>query len=77
MKVLVKCEICNAETSINECVFAAHKRVIEGEEHIYCCCQIAQRKYTLKKKKGTSAEQSAQNTFADARLNSRKRKSKC
>jgi len=49
MKDLVKCEICSAETSADKCVFAIHKRVIEGEEHICCCCQVAQRKYTFKK----------------------------
>ncbi|UCH69589.1 MAG: hypothetical protein JSV29_04850 [Candidatus Bathyarchaeota archaeon] len=51
MKDLVKCEICNAQTSVDECVFATHKRVIEGEEHVYCCCVIAQRKVHIQKEK--------------------------
>ncbi len=46
MKIFVKCEICNAETFPDKCVFATHKKVIEDEEHIYCC-PIMQRKHNF------------------------------
>jgi len=43
MKIFVKCEMCNAETYPDKCVFATHKKVIEGKEYLYCC-PIMQRK---------------------------------
>jgi len=42
MKTFVyKCENCNAETPEDKCVFATHKRVIDGKEHIFCCVRCA------------------------------------
>ncbi|MDH5783655.1 MAG: transcriptional regulator [Candidatus Bathyarchaeota archaeon] len=37
MKTFVKCELCNIEISGEKCVFAVYKRVIDGEEHCFCC----------------------------------------
>jgi hypothetical protein len=33
----IKCELCNKEILEESCVFALHKRIIEGEEHCFCC----------------------------------------
>lgn len=43
MKPIVKCEMCDVEVPVDECVFATHKIVIEGKE-CACCCAIMQRK---------------------------------
>jgi len=43
MKTFVKCEMCKARVPSGTCVFAIHKRVIDGKEYIYCC-PIMQRK---------------------------------
>jgi YHS domain-containing protein len=38
MKTFVKCELCKIEISGGEkCVFAVYKRIIDGEEHYFCC----------------------------------------
>ena len=37
MKSFVKCEMCTAETPTDKCVFATHKKVIEGKEYTFCC----------------------------------------
>ncbi|MFQ6086930.1 MAG: transcriptional regulator [Candidatus Bathyarchaeia archaeon] len=38
MKTFIKCELCNANIPSGEkCVFAVHKRIIDGEEHYFCC----------------------------------------
>ena len=41
MKKFVKCEVCEAEVSVEHCEFATHKRIIDGKEYVYCCikCQ--------------------------------------
>jgi len=44
MKTFVKCETCNAKIPADKCVFATHKRVIDGKEHVYCCI-VMQRKH--------------------------------
>lgn len=41
MKTFVKCEMCNAEIPADKCVFATHKRVIDGKEYIFCCIHCA------------------------------------
>ncbi|MFQ5711766.1 MAG: transcriptional regulator [Candidatus Geothermarchaeales archaeon] len=35
------CEECEVEIPPLECVFAVHKRVIDGEEHLFCCERCA------------------------------------
>jgi len=50
MKGFVKCEMCSAEIPADKCVFATHKEVIEGKEHVFCCARCAE---TFKKKKNT------------------------
>ena len=61
MKTFVKCEICNAETPADRCIFAIHKRVIEGKEYTYCC-SIMQRKHDFNRlaidPKGSEKERS-------------------
>jgi YHS domain-containing protein len=37
MKTFIKCELCNIEISGEKCVFAVYKKVIDGEEHHFCC----------------------------------------
>ena len=49
MKTFVKCEICNADIPTDHCVFVAHKRVIDGKEHVFCCVRCT--KVFEKKKK--------------------------
>jgi len=44
MKTFVKCEMCNAEVPADRCVFATHKKVIDGKEYIFCCPTM-QRKF--------------------------------
>jgi len=34
---LIKCKLCNAEISDEKCMFVAHKKVIDSEEHYFCC----------------------------------------
>ena len=33
----IKCELCSAEIPDEKCLFADYKRVINGEEHYFCC----------------------------------------
>jgi len=42
MKTFVKCEMCNEEIPADRCVFATHKRVIDGKEYIFCCVRCAE-----------------------------------
>lgn len=42
MKTFVKCEMCNVEVPADKCVFATHKRVIDGKEYIFCCVHCAE-----------------------------------
>jgi len=42
MKTFVKCETCNAKIPTDKCVFAIHKRVIDGKEYIFCCIRCAE-----------------------------------
>ena len=48
----IKCELCNIEISCEKCEFAVHKKVIDGEEHFFCCEHHAdefERKYKKQK----------------------------
>ena len=42
MKTFVKCKMCKARVPSDTCVFAIHKRVIEGKEYIFCCIRCAE-----------------------------------
>ena len=42
MKTFVKCEMCDAEIPTEKCVFAAHKKVLDGKEHVFCCLRCAE-----------------------------------
>lgn len=33
----VTCELCNFEISGEKCVFAVHRRDIDGVQHYFCC----------------------------------------
>ncbi len=33
----VRCEMCNVEVPTEKCEFADCRRVIDGEEHYFCC----------------------------------------
>mgnify|MGYP001058421277 CR=1 FL=1 len=51
MSVFVKCRMCGIEIPEGEakkCVFASHKRIIEGKEYVFCCARCAE---TFKEKK--------------------------
>jgi hypothetical protein len=38
-----RCEQCNMKMAGGKCAFAAHVRVIDGEEHAFCCEKVAER----------------------------------
>jgi YHS domain-containing protein len=42
MKTFVKCKMCKARVPADTCVFAIHKKVIEGKEYIFCCKRCAE-----------------------------------
>jgi len=42
MKTFVKCETCNVEVPADRCVFATHRRVIDGKEYVFCCVRCAE-----------------------------------
>jgi len=42
MKTFVKCDMCNVEVPADRCVFATHRRVIDGKEYIFCCVRCAE-----------------------------------
>jgi len=46
----VKCELCDVKISCEECMFAAHKRTIDGKEHYFCCKRHAN-EFERKRKK--------------------------
>lgn len=45
----VKCEFCKAEVPMEACKLAAHRKVIEGKEYVFCCAKCAQRYRPTKK----------------------------
>jgi YHS domain-containing protein len=54
-----KCAVCNVEIGGKKCVFAVHKRIVNGEEYYFCCESHAdeferKHKEPLKKSKGTA-----------------------
>jgi len=46
MSCFVKCETCEAEISVEKCVFATYTKVIDGKEHVYCCIKCQQKDET-------------------------------
>jgi YHS domain-containing protein len=34
---LKKCAICNMDVTGEKCVFATHKRIVDGKEYYFCC----------------------------------------
>ncbi len=42
MKTFIKCEMCKAEVPVEKCVFAVHKKVVGGKEHVFCCARCAE-----------------------------------
>jgi YHS domain-containing protein len=53
MSCFVKCETCEAEISVEKCVFATHTKVIDGKEHVFCCLRC-QQKFLEEQEKGKS-----------------------
>jgi len=49
----IKCDYCKAEIcdDTGKCVFAIHKRVIDGKEYYFCCESHANRFEKEKRKK--------------------------
>jgi len=43
MTKFIKCKMCSAEIPADTCEFATHKRVVNGEEYIYCCIKCQQK----------------------------------
>jgi len=46
----VKCELCDVKISGEECMFAAHKRIVDGKE-LYFCCKRHADEFERKRKK--------------------------
>ena len=51
--IFIKCDYCRADIrdETGKCVFAIHKRVIDGIEYHFCCASHAERFEREKKKK--------------------------
>ncbi len=49
MTKFIKCEQCSVKISGNKCQFAAYRRVIDDEEHVFCCAKCAEQ---YEKRKG-------------------------
>ncbi len=47
----MKCELCQSELPAEKCIFAQYRRVINGEEHVFCCSACANN-FEEKKGKG-------------------------
>lgn len=47
----VQCGYCKTKVSLERCEFAAHRTVIDGKEHVFCCAQCAQQFQAKRKKK--------------------------
>lgn len=41
-KTFIKCEMCNTKVPADKCVFAVHKRIIDGKEYVFCCVRCAE-----------------------------------
>jgi len=51
--IFIKCDYCKVDISdeTGKCVFAVHRRVIDGREHYFCCEAHADRFEKEKKEK--------------------------
>ena len=45
----VRCEMCSAEIPSEKCEFANCRRIIDGEEHYFCCERHAE-EFTRKRR---------------------------
>jgi len=43
MSTFVKCELCDVDVPADKCLFAIHRRVIDGKEHFFCCAYLAEK----------------------------------
>lgn len=43
MVKFIRCNQCNASILGDTCQFATHKRVIDGEEYVFCCQKCAEK----------------------------------
>ena len=50
----VKCEMCRIEIPSDKCEFADCKKVVDGEEHYFCCERHAE-EFVGKKKRTSDA----------------------
>ena len=41
MSTQVRCEFCEAKMQTEKCIFAVYKRVINENEHYFCCTRHA------------------------------------
>lgn len=39
----VKCSYCRADVAAEACKLAAHRRVIDGKQYVFCCANCADR----------------------------------
>ncbi len=52
MTKFVRCAMCKSDVSEEACVFAIHKKKIDGKEYLFCCENHAREfERKLKKKK--------------------------
>ena len=42
MTKFIRCHQCNIQIPIDGCKFAIYKRVIDGEEYVFCCGKCAE-----------------------------------
>jgi len=42
MSRFVKCALCEVEVTAGKCLFAIHRRVIDGKEYFFCCACLAE-----------------------------------
>jgi YHS domain-containing protein len=52
MPEFVRCEFCKSQIPSETCKLAAHSKVIDGKQYLFCCEQCAER-YNEKKRKKT------------------------
>jgi len=43
MSYSVKCANCEAEISVDKCVFATYTKIIDGKEYVFCCVKCQQK----------------------------------
>jgi YHS domain-containing protein len=48
---LIQCDYCKARVPLEQCEFAVHSTVVDGNEYVFCCAQCAKQFKAKKKKK--------------------------